>query len=37
MNTKPNYWLSGLAIALFSVVFLLPFAFILLMAVKTIV
>ena len=34
-TTKPNYWLSGLAIALFSVVFLLPFAFILLTAVKT--
>jgi raffinose/stachyose/melibiose transport system permease protein len=34
-RTKPNYWLSALAITLFSVVFLLPFAFILLTAVKT--
>lgn len=33
--TKPNYWLSALAITLFSVIFLVPFAFIALMAVKT--
>ena len=34
-TTKPNYWLSTLAIVLFAVVFLLPFAFIVLTAVKT--
>ena len=32
---KPNYWLSALVIAVFSVVFLLPFAFIVLTAVKS--
>jgi raffinose/stachyose/melibiose transport system permease protein len=34
-RTKPNYWLSAVALALFSVVFLVPFAFIALMAVKS--
>jgi raffinose/stachyose/melibiose transport system permease protein len=34
-TTKPNYVLSGFAISLFSVVFLLPFAFIALTAVKS--
>lgn len=33
--TKPNYWLSGIAITIFSIVFLLPFVFIFLTAVKT--
>lgn len=32
---RPNYWLSGIAILLFAVVFLVPFAFILLTAAKT--
>ena len=32
---KPNYWLSAVAIVLFAVVFLVPFAFIVLTAVKT--
>jgi len=34
-TSRPNYWLSALAIGLFSLVFLLPFAFIFLTAVKT--
>jgi raffinose/stachyose/melibiose transport system permease protein len=34
-GTRPNYWLSAVAITLFAVVFLVPFAFILLTAVKT--
>ena len=34
-KARPNYWLSGVAIAVFSVVFLLPFAFILLTALKS--
>jgi raffinose/stachyose/melibiose transport system permease protein len=32
---KPNYWLSAAAIVVFSVVFLMPFAFIVLTAVKS--
>ena len=32
---KPNYWLSAVAIVVFAVVFLAPFAFIVLTAVKT--
>ena len=32
---KPNYLLSGVALVLFTVVFLLPFAFVFLTAVKT--
>jgi raffinose/stachyose/melibiose transport system permease protein len=33
--SKPNYWLSAVAIVVFAVVFLAPFAFIILTAVKT--
>ncbi|GGN59567.1 transporter [Actinoplanes lobatus] len=34
-RTRPNYWLSALAIVLFAVVFLIPFAFIVLTAAKS--
>lgn len=34
MKTKPNYWLSAFALLAFSVVFLFPFLFIVLTAVK---
>lgn len=34
MKTRPNYWLGTLAMLLFAVVFLVPFAFIFLTAVK---
>ena len=34
MRPRPNYWLSALAIVAFAVVFLVPFAFILLTAAK---
>jgi raffinose/stachyose/melibiose transport system permease protein len=32
---RPNYWLSGIALVVFALVFLLPFAFILFMAAKS--
>ena len=34
-SAKPNYWLSAIAIVVFSVVFLLPFVFIILTAAKS--
>jgi len=34
VRTRPNYWLSTLAILAFAIVFLIPFAFIVLTAVK---